>query len=419
MTQKVKQMLSKVLCIAMVLSMMPTLSLPALAADGDVPAAGEGTYAVGLSVQAAEGVYNVEDGVYTLKVGDTLTVTASLTYQVNGSTEVVTDGSYGIDSDAAYYVGLGTVSVTNVANNKDGTYTITLSAAQVGDTADFRVKFISADGETSYQSDPLKIKVTAAETYKAEFKGEGFTVAPATENSNLTATETDNVYEIAKSATSIKFTATAAEGYKITGLTYKIGDSAEVVGEYTGGDYTIGGINGDVVVTIQTEENAKIQIVNLTTLAEYSEEAEEQTTWYKLDGDKLTVTNDKACVVLRTEKLFGDTDEARKAAVKVDKEATWTRVNAVAVGDAESAYTFDLSGAKGTVVIALKGDANTNGKIDASDASIIAQYIGGATSMLSGALLKIADTNVNDKIDASDASNIRQSMGGSTTAISW
>ena len=148
------------------------------------------------------------------------------------------------------------------------------------------------------------------------------------------------------------------------------------------------------------------QIVNLT---------DDNKTYTPAEDGTLIVTSDKAYVVLTTEATLAD-----KAAVTGDTTAEWTRVDATTVNGQTNTYAFDLSEVNsGTVVIALKGDANVNGDIDASDASNIAQYIGGSTSMLSGVRLKIADTNANNDIDASDASNIRQSMGGSTTAISW
>lgn len=117
-----------------------------------------------------------------------------------------------------------------------------------------------------------------------------------------------------------------------------------------------------------------------------------------------TVACDNACVV-----------------AKDNGDGTYTRLTGTAV---EGGYQFTAVSASDTIVVALKGDANGDGDVDASDAVKIRRTdAGGFTANILDDLgILCCDVNGDGDVDAADATRIqRYDAGGFTTncTIEW
>lgn len=122
---------------------------------------------------------------------------------------------------------------------------------------------------------------------------------------------------------------------------------------------------------------------------------------YAIDGTTLNVQNDQACVVVYT----------------TDGGATYQALEATPNDD--GGYDYDLSAlpSGAEVSIAVKGDANGDGKITAADAAAITAMRTGKIE--STALMNItSDANGDGKMTAADAAAITASRTGKIT-IEW
>ena len=120
---------------------------------------------------------------------------------------------------------------------------------------------------------------------------------------------------------------------------------------------------------------------------------------YKITGNTLNVQNDAACVVLWTD----------------DGGETYTKI--AATKNEAGGYDFDLTNvpANAVIKIAIKGDANGDGELDAADAAMIrAAEVG-----LGAGLTKLHEyINGEGEVDSADAALARSVEVGNTT-LSW
>ena len=123
---------------------------------------------------------------------------------------------------------------------------------------------------------------------------------------------------------------------------------------------------------------------------------------YKLTGNTLNVQNDAACVVLWTD----------------DGGETYTKI--AATKNEAGGYDFDLTNvpANAVIKIAIKGDANGDGELDAADAAMIRAAEVGLGAGLTKLQEYIADINGDGEVDSADAALARSVEVGNTT-LSW
>jgi hypothetical protein len=115
-----------------------------------------------------------------------------------------------------------------------------------------------------------------------------------------------------------------------------------------------------------------------------------------------TVTCNKACVVA------------------IDNgDGTYTKLNCTTTESGEHQFTVTVTDADVTIVVALRGDANLDGKISTVDATMVKQaYLGTAFAIDPNLQALTADANRDGKISTVDASVIKQAYLGSFT-IQW
>lgn len=123
---------------------------------------------------------------------------------------------------------------------------------------------------------------------------------------------------------------------------------------------------------------------------------------YKITGNTLNVQNDAACVVLWTD----------------DGGETYTKI--AATKNEAGGYDFDLTNvpANAVIKIAIKGDANGDGELDAADAAMIRAAEVGLGTGLTKLQEYIADINGDGEVDSADAALARSVEVGNTT-LSW
>ena len=123
---------------------------------------------------------------------------------------------------------------------------------------------------------------------------------------------------------------------------------------------------------------------------------------YKITGNTLNVQNDAACVVLWTD----------------DGGETNTKI--AATKNEAGGYDFDLTNvpANAVIKIAIKGDANGDGELDAADAAMIRAAEVGLGAGLTKLQEYIADINGDGEVDSADAALARSVEVGNTT-LSW
>ena len=123
---------------------------------------------------------------------------------------------------------------------------------------------------------------------------------------------------------------------------------------------------------------------------------------YKITGNTLNVQNDAACVVLWTD----------------DGGETYTKI--AATKNEAGGYDFDLTNvpANAVIKIAIKGDANGDGELDAADAAMIRAAEVGLGAGLTKLQEYIADINGDGEVDSADAALARSVEVGNTT-LSW
>ncbi len=112
--------------------------------------------------------------------------------------------------------------------------------------------------------------------------------------------------------------------------------------------------------------------------------------------------NDAACVVLWTD----------------DGGETYTKI--AATKNEAGGYDFDLTNvpANAVIKIAIKGDANGDGELDAADAAMIRAAEVGLGAGLTKLQEYIADINGDGEVDSADAALARSVEVGNTT-LSW
>ena len=123
---------------------------------------------------------------------------------------------------------------------------------------------------------------------------------------------------------------------------------------------------------------------------------------YKITGNTLNVQNDAACVVLWTD----------------DGGETYTKI--AATKNEAGGYDFDLTNvpANAVIKIAIKGDANGDGELDAADAAMIRAAEVGLGAGLTKLQEYIADINGDGEVDSADVALARSVEVGNTT-LSW
>ena len=123
---------------------------------------------------------------------------------------------------------------------------------------------------------------------------------------------------------------------------------------------------------------------------------------YKITGNTLNVQNDAACVVLWTD----------------DGGETYTKI--AATKNEAGGYDFDLTNvpANAVIKIAINGDANGDGELDAADAAMIRAAEVGLGAGLTKLQEYIADINGDGEVDSADAALARSVEVGNTT-LSW
>ena len=123
---------------------------------------------------------------------------------------------------------------------------------------------------------------------------------------------------------------------------------------------------------------------------------------YKITGNTLNVQNDAACVVLWTD----------------DGGETYTKI--AATKNEAGGYDFDLTNvpANAVIKIAIKGDANGDGELDAADAAMIRAAEVGLGAGLTKLQEYIADINGDGEVDSADAA-LARSVEVVNTTLSW
>lgn len=196
----------------------------------------------------------------------------------------------------------------------------------------------------------------------------------------------------------------AEEGKKVTAVSVPGGVTiAESTGGSTTGGSTTGGsttggsttggstTGGSTTGGSTTGSEHKVELVGKSNGATY-----------KITGNTLNVQNDAACVVLWTD----------------DGGETYTKI--AATKNEAGGYDFDLTNvpANAVIKIAIKGDANGDGELDAADAAMIRAAEVGLGAGLTKLQEYIADINGDGEVDSADAALARSVEVGNTT-LSW
>jgi hypothetical protein len=115
-----------------------------------------------------------------------------------------------------------------------------------------------------------------------------------------------------------------------------------------------------------------------------------------------TVTCAKACVV-----------------AIVNGDGTYTKLACTTTEDGKHTFTVTVTDADVTIVVALRGDTNLDGKITTYDATMAKQKYLGTAFAIDAALQELtADADGNGRITTYDATLIKQAYLGSAT-LSW
>lgn len=122
---------------------------------------------------------------------------------------------------------------------------------------------------------------------------------------------------------------------------------------------------------------------------------------YKVTGNTLNVQNDAACVVLYT----------------IDNGETYTKL--VATANKAGGYDFDLTNvpANAVIKIAIQGDFNMDGSVDALDAVMVNRAAAGLLPH-NELQSQIGHVGGSDALDGLDALLINRSAAGKYT-IAW
>jgi hypothetical protein len=144
---------------------------------------------------------------------------------------------------------------------------------------------------------------------------------------------------------------------------------------------------------------------------------------------KLTVDNfkdytkDLAKVAITSNRTFTYTcSNACVVAYTLDGGTTYTRLTATAVEGKENTYSFtvdsDVDLEKISIAVALKGDIDLNGAVNASDAFKMRRAAAGYNVSATALGILVADVNTDGSIAASDAFKVRRAAAG-YSAYSW
>ena len=196
----------------------------------------------------------------------------------------------------------------------------------------------------------------------------------------------------------------AEEGKKVTAVSVPGGVTiAESTGGSTTGGSTTGGsttggsttggstTGGSTTGGSTTGSEHKVELVGKSNGATY-----------KITGNTLNVQNDAACVVLWTD----------------DGGETYTKI--AATKNEAGGYDFDLTNvpANAVIKIAIKGDANGDGELDAADAAMIRAAEVGLGAGLTKLQEYIADINGEGEVVSADVA-LRWRFEVGNTTLSW
>ena len=111
--------------------------------------------------------------------------------------------------------------------------------------------------------------------------------------------------------------------------------------------------------------------------------------------------------------------ECEKACVVAieNGDGTYTRLDGTADGDV---YRFTANSASDNIVVAVKGDADGNGQINANDLSLFVDASNGdfsSSTYSAGLMGLIGDTDNNNTINANDLSALVDASNGS--GLDW
>ena len=100
-------------------------------------------------------------------------------------------------------------------------------------------------------------------------------------------------------------------------------------------------------------------------------------------------------------------------------DGTYTKLDCTATESGEHSFTVTVTDADVTIVVALRGDANLDGKVSTPDATMVKQaYLGTAFAIDPNLQALTADASKDGKISTVDATFIKQAYLGSYT-IKW
>ena len=237
----------------------------------------------------------------------------------------------------------------------------------------FTLTFLVKDGANFGEA---AVSVTAKEL----FAEEGKKVTAVSVPGGVTIAESTGGSTTGGSTTGGSTTGGSTTGGSTTG-------GSTTGGSTTGGSTTGGSTTGGST----TGSEHKVELVGKSNGATY-----------KITGNTLNVQNDAACVVLWTD----------------DGGETYTKI--AATKNEAGGYDFDLTNvpANAVIKIAIKGDANGDGELDAADAAMIRAAEVGLGAGLTKLQEYIADINGDGEVDSADAALARSVEVGNTT-LSW
>jgi hypothetical protein len=111
---------------------------------------------------------------------------------------------------------------------------------------------------------------------------------------------------------------------------------------------------------------------------------------------------------------------AKACVVAIDNgDGTYTKLDCTATENGEHKFTVTVTDADVTIVVALRGDVNLDGKVTTADATMVKQaYLGTAFAIDPNLQTLTADANRDGRISTVDATFIKQAYLGSYT-IQW
>ncbi len=149
----------------------------------------------------------------------------------------------------------------------------------------------------------------------------------------------------------------------------------------------------------------------------------------EIQGYHIYVTNKTAAPSLATTTLNDETLYSGEVTFTVtcakacvvaiaNADGTYTKLDCTTTDSGEHAFTVPVTDADVRIVVALRGDANLDGKVSTSDATLVKQkYLGTAFAIDANLQALTADANKDGKISTVDASVIKQAYLGSYTIL--